>query len=227
MMLTMYSSSHSPPHDNTSDSKHNNNPNPHPHPNDEAGRSIASLAAQNARSIQASGMRRLPSTFEGPGPNDVICARGKKALQHHGNRVFRALIQANLKQYSEAATKLAKSLIVSAIVDTVRQSSPDGGFVKQEGGVWYEVGDHIAREKCGQRYVLTALIAGNLCLLMAAYRKNWLMAGCLHQLLFIRPAFLKNKKPLSHTLFLLVIVPCASVFVICCTHSTDPAPRPR
>lgn len=224
MMLTMYSSSHSPPHDNTSDSNLNNNPNPNPHPNDEAGRSIASLAAQNARSIQASGMRRLPSTFQGPGPNDVICARGKRALHHHGNRVFRALIQANLKQYSEAATKLAKSLIVSAIVDTVRQSSPDGGFVKQEGGVWYEVGDHIAREKCGQRYVL-CFFAGNLCLFICKQKKLavWVppSSSFLSGLLFLKI------KSLRLTLYFFLSLFPASVFAICYTHSTDRAPRPR
>ena len=61
------------------------------------------------------------------------------------------MIEANLEKYSLASTKIEKSLIVSGIVDAVRESSPDGGFVKEERGLWYEVGDHIAREKCGQR----------------------------------------------------------------------------
>lgn len=103
-------------------------------------------------SQQASGMRRLPG-FLGPGEYDVICARGKRALGHPGNRRFRAMIEDNLEKYSKANSKLEKSLIVSEIVDAVRESSPYGGFIREEGGVWYEVGDHIAREKCGQRYV--------------------------------------------------------------------------
>jgi len=102
---------------------------------------------------QAAGMRPLGPEFLGPGENDVICARGKRALNHSGNRKFRGMIEANLHKYSLATTKLEKSLIVSSIVQNVRESSPDGGFVKQEEGIWYEVGDHIAREKCGQRYV--------------------------------------------------------------------------
>lgn len=93
----------------------------------------------------------LPN-FRGPGPNDVICARGKNALNHPGNRRFREMIRSNVENYKQARTKLEKSLIVSSIVDTIRQSSPDGGFVKREDGLWFEVGDHIAREKCGQRY---------------------------------------------------------------------------
>ena len=30
-------------------------------------------------------------------------------------------------------------------VETIRQSSPGGGFVKKEGNMWYEAGDHLAR----------------------------------------------------------------------------------
>jgi hypothetical protein len=42
-------------------------------------------------------------------------------------------------------------MIVSEIIDTIRRKSPNGGFVKQDGGKWYEVGDWAAREKVGQR----------------------------------------------------------------------------
>lgn len=103
--------------------------------------------------LHAIGMRRLGPNFQGPGPNDVLCARGKSALNHPGNRKFRTMIKDNLENYSKADTKQDKSHIVSLIVDSVRLASPDGGFVKQENGIWYEVGDHIAREKCGQWYV--------------------------------------------------------------------------
>lgn len=117
-------------------------------------RDIEGLACK-VKSVSSSekGMRPLATGFAGPGPFDVICARGKKALNHSGNRRFRAMIKANLQKYSMATSKLEKSLIVSGIVDSVREASPGGGFIKQENGKWYEVGDHIAREKCGQRYV--------------------------------------------------------------------------
>ena len=47
---------------------------------------------------------------------------------------------------------MEKSLIVTTIVDAVRDVSPNGGFVKKDPktGVWYDVGDPLAREKIGQ-----------------------------------------------------------------------------
>jgi hypothetical protein len=39
---------------------------------------------------------------------------------------------------------------VSSVVEWFRKASPNGGFVKEMNGVWYEVGDHLAREKVGQ-----------------------------------------------------------------------------
>ena len=58
----------------------------------------------------------------------------------------------HLERYNAATTKQEKSRIVSDIVDTIRQASPDGGFVKLDPltGSWREVGDHLAREKVGQ-----------------------------------------------------------------------------
>lgn len=49
-----------------------------------------------------------------------------------------------------AESRLYKSLVVSSIVDSIRKESPNGGFVKEIDGVFYEVGDHLAREKTGQ-----------------------------------------------------------------------------
>jgi hypothetical protein len=43
-----------------------------------------------------------------------------------------------------------------AVVDAVRDYTPNGGFVKQDhNGQWYDVGDALAREKIGQWYVNT------------------------------------------------------------------------
>jgi hypothetical protein len=57
-----------------------------------------------------------------------------------------------MEQYSSANNdRLQKSMIVSQIVNYVRQSSPGGGFVKEtENGQWFEVGDTASREKVGQ-----------------------------------------------------------------------------
>lgn len=91
-------------------------------------------------------MKQLAREFQ-PGPKDVICRRGKTAFNH--NKHFRELVQSHLEKYSKASSKLEKSLVVSDIVDTIREGSPNGGFVRCIDGVWYEVGDSIAREKCG------------------------------------------------------------------------------
>lgn len=79
------------------------------------------------------------------GPYDVWCSRGKRAFFHEGNRRFRTLIAKQLPKYAAAQTKREKSKVVSLIVDTIRNSSPLGGFVKQVNGKWVEVGDRHAR----------------------------------------------------------------------------------
>lgn len=45
---------------------------------------------------------------------------------------------------------MQKSRLVSYIVDSVRASSPSGGFVKRMGNRWYAVSDRHAKEKTGQ-----------------------------------------------------------------------------
>ena len=93
----------------------------------------------------------LPPSFV-PGPMDVICARGKAAKDHSGNRLFRLLIQKSVERYKQSETKLDKSIIVSQIIESVREACSEGGFVKRDvkSGQWYEVGDVWAREKVGQ-----------------------------------------------------------------------------
>lgn len=93
--------------------------------------------------------RPLPVDFT-PGPLSVIIARGKQAYNHTGNRRFRVILEMKLKSYAKAKSKLEKSLIVSNVIDTIREASPVGSFVKQERGQWYEVSDSIARERVGQ-----------------------------------------------------------------------------
>lgn len=85
-----------------------------------------------------------------PGPYDVICARGAAAANSAGNLRFRKLIQDILPEYSKASSKLEKGLLVSRVVDAVRDMTPNGGFVKKIGNRWYEVGDAACREKIGQ-----------------------------------------------------------------------------
>jgi hypothetical protein len=100
----------------------------------------------------SSNMTPLPPNFE-PGPDDVICGRGKKCYNHVGNERFRLRVLTYLDEYSAAKSKLDKSGVLSKVVDAVRQQSPKGGFVKQdEKGNWHEVGDFLAREKTSQSF---------------------------------------------------------------------------
>jgi hypothetical protein len=92
----------------------------------------------------------LCHTFQ-PGLYDVICQRGKHAYTHIGNRRFRIMIENQVAAYANAPTKVDKSLLVISIVDTVRQLSPNGGFVRfcKKQGCYVEIGDNLAREKVG------------------------------------------------------------------------------
>jgi hypothetical protein len=86
-----------------------------------------------------------------PGSWDVICARGKQTYNHPGNEYFRKLVLAATSKYSQARTKMERTIIVSEIVDSVR--SRGNGFVRQnERKEWVEVNDVVAREKTGQQF---------------------------------------------------------------------------
>ena len=80
------------------------------------------------------------------GDNDVYCGRGNLCYNHIGNRRFRTIISANLDRYTTAKTKTDKTTIIYEIVDHVRATSPNGGFVRQDraSGRFYEVGDFLA-----------------------------------------------------------------------------------
>jgi hypothetical protein len=92
-------------------------------------------------------MTPLSEAFS-PGPCDLFS--GGKAKTHQGNQIFQSIIGRLAEKYAKAKGKLGKSLIVSEIIDTIRQKSPNGGFVKQDGGKWYEVGDWTTKEKVRQ-----------------------------------------------------------------------------
>jgi hypothetical protein len=110
---------------------------------------------------QANTKRSNASLLSVPGPNNtkrsqlgvdfqpshssVICGRGKQSYTHAGNHRFRMLATMFVKKYSHANRKKDKSAIVSDIVVMVRKAG--GIFCRHEKGVWFEVGDHAAREK--------------------------------------------------------------------------------
>ena len=93
-------------------------------------------------------MIQLPAGFV-PGPSHVICAKGKQAKQHPANRLLKCLVQSHLDDYSACPSKLERSFLVSKLIKLIRQ---EGGFVRQIGGEWFDVGDRNAREKIGQAF---------------------------------------------------------------------------
>lgn len=92
-------------------------------------------------------LTRLGSDFR-PGPFDIICARGMEARLH--NEQFHEKIKESVDAYTNAESKLYKSIVVSSAVEWFRKASPNGGFVKESRGSWYRVSDFLAREKVGQ-----------------------------------------------------------------------------
>jgi hypothetical protein len=75
----------------------------------------------------------------------VVCGRGKHSFNHAGNRRFLILASMFVETYSEADSKADKSVIVSKILEVIRQAG--GHFCNYESGAWFDVGDHCAREK--------------------------------------------------------------------------------
>uniref|UniRef100_A0A7S1YNN8 DUF6824 domain-containing protein n=1 Tax=Grammatophora oceanica TaxID=210454 RepID=A0A7S1YNN8_9STRA len=90
----------------------------------------------------------LPNTVPDVGEMDVVCGRGKLCHSHPGNRYFRSLIEANLEEFKKASSKVEKSIVVSQIVNAVREK---GDFYRQDSTTknWYQVSDRVAREKTG------------------------------------------------------------------------------
>ena len=99
----------------------------------------------------------LPEKYE-VGPNDVVCGRGKGSYNRPGNKKFRAMVEEHVEEYVQARTKLDKSMVLSAIVEKVREQW-NGRFIKQKKGVWEEIGDEQAREKVGHA-IREAIAAG-------------------------------------------------------------------
>ena len=87
----------------------------------------------------------LAADFE-PNEYTVILGRGACA-DSSGNRRLKMLVQSYLQQYLDAPDKLGKSLIVTRVLEIVREASPGAAFVKREKGRWVDVGERTSREK--------------------------------------------------------------------------------
>ena len=91
-----------------------------------------------------------------PSDQDIVCMRGKAYWNHHGNIVYRQLIQEYKDQYAHAGNcKFEKSLIVSEIIEIVKERN--SRFVKKANKgaaattpIWVECNDDLVREKVSQ-----------------------------------------------------------------------------
>jgi len=92
-----------------------------------------------------------PSKRIVPGPYDVICARGKQAYNHEGNRYFRQIIHQTTEKYAQVESKLQRSMIVTDVVDAIRAKG-NGFLRKHSKGEWVECTEVMCREKVGQHF---------------------------------------------------------------------------
>lgn len=79
--------------------------------------------------------------------NDVLCGRGLKCSEHLGNFRFRMIVNQSLNHYTNVTRRPEKTLIITSIVDEIRDASKSGGgFVKYDPSTerYYEVGDYLA-----------------------------------------------------------------------------------
>jgi len=81
--------------------------------------------------------------------NDVLSGRGGATNVHVGNRFFRSLIDAHREKYLRAK-KNDKPEISRSIVSIIRRRN--GAFLKKDesSGLFFEIGDDLAREKTSQ-----------------------------------------------------------------------------
>jgi hypothetical protein len=96
----------------------------------------------------------LPMDFS-PGPNHVVCHRGRIFWDHEGNKKYRSTIKSATHKYAACKNKYEKSLVVSEIVEAIihnKNVCKGGGFVKMDAitGRWVEADEIFSREKVGQ-----------------------------------------------------------------------------
>jgi len=97
--------------------------------------------------------RLLPLDFD-IAPDLVMIGRGRRCLNNEGNRRFRAMVKAELHDYS-TGKKGTKSNIIKKILRHVRNSCPDGiGFIKQDActGRYYTATENAAKVTIAQAF---------------------------------------------------------------------------
>jgi len=84
-----------------------------------------------------------------PERNDVLCGRGKFAMNWNGNLLFTSLVKSNKVTYFASDLK-AKKKISKSIVDQIYSLSPPGRFLKMHDYEWVELSYKQAIQKARQ-----------------------------------------------------------------------------
>ena len=92
---------------------------------------------------------------------DIMCGRHKRAMNHSGNRRFRALIASYLPRYFEFPTRIDRAILALDIVEALDESG--GYFLRQnkQTGIWTELSSKEKRDKVGHALRDAAAAASN------------------------------------------------------------------
>lgn len=94
----------------------------------------------------------LPESFV-PHDTDILIGRGRRVVNHPGNRNFRSVIAANLADYSMASSKQKKSAVILRVFSTLMNSA-NTGFIKRNSRTkrWMVIEDSSARVTIAQAF---------------------------------------------------------------------------
>jgi hypothetical protein len=92
--------------------------------------------------------KSLPEGFT-PLPEDILCGRGCAYVNRPGNRMFSAMVQDHLEDYSNAVSRMDKTLVVATVLNKILDTG--ARFVKKGKGTnrWYEMTREEAHHKTG------------------------------------------------------------------------------
>lgn len=95
--------------------------------------------------------RQLSHDIVAPHEHDVLSGRGNFVNYHVGNEHFRNLVRKHKVAYV-ACPKPQKGKFSRMIVEEIRNRTPSGRFLKQDGStkLWYDIGEKKALDKTRQ-----------------------------------------------------------------------------
>ena len=117
---------------------------------------VVSMNMNHHQELESVGSFHKPlnetTSAEDAGLMDVICARGKHAWNHPGNKNLRELIAQHSQAYDTACNRADRSAVVSDIVQIMK--SRGHRFLKPASesptAAWTQVSENLQREKIGQ-----------------------------------------------------------------------------